>query len=425
MEQAISTYLLRLRRSNPFLATISLMANYKFDSSSELFQTDGNVIRINSDYFQPLTEAERTGLLLHLTLHTALLHPIRLGVRDTQIWNMAADIVVNNIILEAGDFTPPRNTVVEPRYTDSSVEQVYEALMSLPKEHTSLRTAALNLPSQAGESNGEENQGQSQNQHESQQQPNAHQVKQVLQQLYPYHRDLGSLGNVEAENETPHEVQKRSVEKSAQYWQGALRKAEAAARLSCQSQGHMPAGLLLEIDQMMSPILDWRSLLWQFVVRTPDDYSGYDRRFIHQGLYLDQLESERLNVLVAVDTSGSIDQEELTQFISELIGIANAYHFIEIELYYVDADIYGPYELSEDMQKMPPQGGGGTDFDVFYQEVVENQNQNNLDLVVYFTDGYGDFPEHEPTTETIWVVTCGGLDSDSFPFGSVARLSNN
>ena len=428
MEQAISTYLLRLRRSNPFLATISLMANYKFDSSSELFQTDGSVIRINSDYFKPLTEAERTGLLLHLTLHTALLHPIRLGVRDAQIWNMAADIVVNNIILDAGDFTPPRNTAVEPRYTDASVEQVYEALQSLPKEHASLRTAALNMPSQSGDCNGEEKQAQGQDQQgknkQSPQQPNAHQVKQVLEQLYPCHKDLGGSDSAEVQSETSHDVQKRSAEKSAQYWQGALRKAEAAARLSSQSQGHMSTGLLLEIDQMMSPILDWRSLLWQFVVRTPDDYSGYDRRFIHQGLYLDQLESERLNVLVAIDTSGSIDQEELTQFISELLGIANAYHFIKIELYYVDVDIYGPYELSEDMQKMPPQGGGGTDFDVFYQEVVDNKNQNNLDLIVYFTDGYGDFPEQEPATETMWVVTCGGLDSVSFPFGVIARLSN-
>ena len=419
MEQAISTYLLRLRRSNPFLATISLMANYKFDSNCELFQTDGRVISIDRSYFNPLTDVERTGLLLHLTLHSALLHAIRQGVRETRIWNIAADIVVNNIILEAGDFEPPRNTAVETQYKDLSVEQVYETLTSLPKENDSLYKAAMNMPSQPKDGCGEKNQQSGKTQH-----PNNYQISQLLNQLYPCHKDLQQPSQGTSKTETSLHEQKKATEKTSQYWQGALRKADAVARLSSQSQGNIPAGLFLEIGQMMTPVLDWRSLLWHFVVRTPDDFNGYDRRFIHQGLYLDQLESERLNVLVAIDTSGSIDQEELTQFISELMGIASSYYFIHIELYYVDADIYGPYELSEEMENMPPQGGGGTDFDVFYRAVVEKKDQNSLDLVVYFTDGYGEFPEQEPTTETMWVVTCGGLNNESFPFGTVARLSN-
>ena len=417
MEEVISRYLLKLRRSNPFLATVSLMANYRFDSSTELFETDGRVITINTDYFSPLTESERTGLLLHLTLHSALLHPHRLASRDPGIWNVAADIVVNNIIVEAGDFTPPKNTAIEPKYRDLSVEQVYEALLALFKDHLALQTAALKLPKENEQQNPDFSDQQS-----GSAEPTTSQRRQVIEQLYACQKDL--VGRSTQDQSGRPQKPAHTFEKSAQYWQGALRRAEAAARLNSQSQGNIPAGLHLEIGQMMSPIMDWRSLLWQFVVRTPDDYGGYDRRFVHQGLYLDHLESERLNVLVAIDTSGSISEEELTHFMSELLSIANAYHFIVIELYYVDADIYGPYELSEQLDEMMPRGGGGTNFDVFYEKVVNNKHQSELDLVVYFTDGFGDFPTQEPGAETMWVVTFGGLDSDSFPFGTVARLSN-
>ncbi len=436
MEQVISTYLLKLRRANPFLATISLLANYRFDTACELFETDARVVRINSEYFGPLTETERTGLLLHLTLHAALLHPIRQGGRDARVWNMAADIVVNNIITEAGDFTPPRQTAVEPKYRDLSVEQVYENLMSLPKQHASLSQAALNMPSQPPDNNQSASRQQACSltvaaqsaQHAVKQpqpggQPTAYQIQQVLQQLYPCHNDLSvAKPGTEALHQQT-EKQKQAAAQTTQYWRGALRKAEAAARLAGQAQGQLPAGLLREIEQMLDPVMNWRWLLWHFVVRTPDDFEGFDRRFVHQGLYLDQLESSRLKVLVAIDTSGSIEPEELAQFVSELDAIAHAYHFIQIELYYVDADIYGPYQLSDGLDQAPPQGGGGTDFAVFYQQVVANKAPNDLDLIIYFTDGFGEFPPQEPSTETLWVVTAGGLASESFPFGEVARLS--
>ncbi len=461
MDQAISRYLLKLRRANPFLATISLLANYQFDQGVDLFDTDARTIRINLNYFNSISETQKTGLLLHLTLHSALLHPIRLGARNLQVWNIAADIVVNNIIEESGDFQPPEQTAVEPKFKDLSVEQVYEKLMSMPKKHPSVKQAAMKMPlgSKSAEQTAEAKQKSSKNNS----QPNNHQIEQVLQSLYPCHIDLNTCasgvpnshnkphsGNSKKDsmssganrvhkeksnkkNEKKHDLSqqarmnsevKRQAEQTTQHWRNALRKAEMASRMAAKNQGQLPAGLMLELDQMMNPIMDWRWLLWRFVVRTPDDFEGFDRRFVHQGLYLDQLESNRLNVLVAVDTSGSIERDELTQFISELQGICHAYDFIKVELYYVDADIYGPFSLADGLDKAPPQGGGGTDFAVFYEQVVDQLNSNDVDIITYFTDGFGDFPLKAPSIETMWVVTSGGLDSQSFPFGEVARLSH-
>ena len=438
MDAVISSYLLKLRRANPFLATISLMANYRFDEVVNLFATDARLISINPQYFATLNSDEKTGLLLHLTLHAALLHPIRLGSRNAETWNIAADIVVNNIIEEAGQFIPPPKTAVEPKYKDFSVEQVYEELMSLHKKHPSLKQAALNMPDSPDclpiDSSD------SQHNHNKNSQPNAFQLQQVLNNLYPHHADLKRLGesskkqlamnksNSGRTNLTQKKhrdsVVKQQKEKVTQHWRGALRKAEVAVRMSGKGRGEVPAGLLLEIDKMMNPEIDWRWLLWQFVVRTPDDFEGFDRRFIHQKVYLDQLESNRLNVVVAVDTSGSIDRSDLTQFMSELLDITQSYDFIQIKLYYVDSDIYGPYDLIDGFDEAPPQGGGGTDFVVFFKEVLENNPSSETDLIVYFTDGDGFFPYNIPEVETLWVVTAGGIPDDEFPFGQVARLSN-
>lgn len=435
MDQEISAHLLKLRRTNPFLATISLFANYRFDQSVHLFETDGDLIRINSDYFKRLQPKQKTGVLLHITLHTALQHAARAGARNASIWNIAADIVVNNIILESGDFISPPNTAVESKYSDHSVEQVYETLTHLHNKSAAFKSAAMNVqssecssgkpvPTQDSSANGAKDDPNAQLDESAKNttikntnSPSTSQIQTLLESLYPCHSDLKSEPSTSTEKPTT------SAAKTQLYWQNAFRKAEIAERFGSKLQGDLPAGLLREIDLIMNPELDWKWLLWNFVVRTPSDFEGFDRRFIHQGLYLDQLESNRLNVLVAVDTSASIEQHELTQFLSELTSIIHIYHFIQVELYYVDADIYGPFELSSSDQLDPPIGGGGTDFSVFYEKVVENYEGDSLDVIVYFTDGYGEFPANSSPVDTLWIVTSGGLESELFPFGQVARLA--
>lgn len=414
MDQEISAHLLKLRRTYPFLATISLFAKYKFDHSVELFATDGTFTSINPDYFSELQSAEKTGVLLHITLHTALLHALRCGMRNQPVWNIAADIVVNNIILESGDFEVPPCTAVDKKYSTFSVEQVYEALMCLHNKSDVVRRAALEVKS----SNVMKGNTPSEGKPPVNSSPTVIQIQTVLEALYPHVKDLKVTTSTQAG--IGDEVE---YSKNKQYWQGALRKAGAAERLSAQQQGVLPLGLLREVGNIMFPELDWRSMLWNFVVRTPVDFEGIDRRFAHQGLYLDSLDSCRLNVLVAIDTSGSIDDTQLTKFVSELQAITSAYHMINVVLYYVDADIYGPYELAGCGNNSCPRGGGGTDFSVFYENVVNNYADNELDLVVYFTDGYGKFPENIPSVETLWIVTFGGLESEFFPYGVVARLT--
>jgi len=425
MDREISAYLVKLRREHPFLATLSLYMDYQFTDRVEYFDTDGRKTRINPQYFGQLNADERIGTLLHVTLHSALLHPIRRGARESAIWNIAADIVANEIIAE-GNFQPPPQTASEPRYAGLSVEQVYAKLLA----------SATRLMSAAGEQGLEQNttadggpkqfaalsqsQGEDDSEQDGQCSPSgawdSRQVDTVkaMQTLYPATSDLREPGR---EGRPNARAERKRLES---YWKQAITRAHTVEQLSSKTQGDLPAGLARAIDQVLNPQLDWRTMLWRFMAKTPCDYSGFDRRFVHQGLYLDHLEGESLTVHIAIDTSGSIDENELAQFRAEVESIMRCYATIKGQLYFVDADVYGPYPMSRATRVAQAQGGGGTDFDVFFEQLESHRDPFEEALCIYLTDGFGEFPDSPPPLSVLWVVTSDGREN--FPFGEVARL---
>lgn len=213
--------------------------------------------------------------------------------------------------------------------------------------------------------------------------------------------------------------QARQAEVEA-HWRNALQQAAVVAR--SVNQGKLPAGMERELSLLTSPQLDWRSYLWRYLAQTPTDFSGFDRRFIGRGLYLESLVGESVQVYVAVDTSGSIDNEQLRMFLSEVQGILNAYPHLQCDLYYADAEAYGPYPLNPDSIIPSPKSGGGTSFVPFFTKVQEGWDGITGEVCIYLTDGYGTFPEQPPQLPVLWVVTPGGLDLAEFPFGEAVRL---
>lgn len=127
-----------------------------------------------------------------------------------------------------------------------------------------------------------------------------------------------------------------------------------------------------------------------------------------------------MTVAVHIDTSGSLNSAEAQgQFLAELNAILSAYPNMQISLTYGDTDLHGPYELTRDTAVPPPKGGGGTDFVPFFKCAEDLEPGTPL---VVFTDGYGSFPDRCDHS-CLWVVSEGGLPSDHFPFGEVARLA--
>ncbi len=173
---------------------------------------------------------------------------------------------------------------------------------------------------------------------------------------------------------------------------------------------------------MRVPRLDWRTLLWRYLVQTPTDFAGFDRRFVGQGTYLEMLDSQSLRVYVVVDTSGSIAKGALELFIAEVQAILRAYPHLRCELFYADMKLYGPYPLTARSELPAPQGGGGTDFRPFFRALAQRSDPHAASVAIYLTDGWGAFPSAPPRCPTLWVVTPGGRDLGAFPFGEAMRL---
>ena len=383
-EKIISASLLRLRMRSPFFATLALFARFIPTQNISTAATDGKDIIFNPDYLLSLPTPQQDGLLLHEVLHAALLHVLRRGVRDKEVWNIAADIVVNGIIYQQGYFDLPSGGIRDQKLEHLSVEEIYELLQQQCSHCLS------NPDLLEGMGGGMEGSAEAGDAYSSSQ----------LQRL----DSLSAAKKAELES----------------HWRNAMQQATVIARTT--SQGTLPAGMAREIGALDSAQLDWRSYLWRYLVKTPTDYTEFDRRFIGRGLYLETLQGESVKVYVAVDTSGSIDNRLLKMFLSEVKGILSSYPHLECELYYADADVYGAYELNPDSTIPQPQGGGGTSFVPFFHKINNSWDGMTTTVCVYLTDGYGTFPNTPPELPVLWVVTPGGLDLSQFPFGETVRL---
>ena len=127
------------------------------------------------------------------------------------------------------------------------------------------------------------------------------------------------------------------------YWRNALEQAQIVAQSSVA--GKMPAGLQRELGSVKHARIDWRSYLWRYLTNTPTDFADFDRRYVGSGTYLETLSGESLNILLCIDTSGSVDQTQLQELVAEVTGILRTYRQLRCELYYADTELHGPYLL--------------------------------------------------------------------------------
>lgn len=375
---AVSAALTRICQRNSFFGALALHARVEASGALPTAATDGRDIFLNPAFFGGLDAAEQEALLLHEVLHAALSHVPRRGGRDAKRWNIAADIVVNGMLASEG-YRLPAGGVRDSGLEHLSVEEVYDLLARRSRRAPEQQAGDLleERPGDAGPP-----------------------------------RDQGELGEREA--------RASGADGGEEQWEQARRQARMVAEGSVY--GKLPAGMERELGQVGAGRLDWRSRLWRYIVRTPTDFQGFDRRFVGDELYLDGLDGETLHVAVAVDTSGSIDRGLLADFIGEVQAILRAYPHLRCELFYADAALHGPYRIGPRAAIPAPVGGGGTDFRPFFQRLEGERRRGRRPVAIYLTDGYGRFPERPSRCPTLWVVTPGGIDLSRLPFGEGARL---
>jgi predicted metal-dependent peptidase len=378
----VSASLLRMHARSAFFTSLALFARFEVSYEIPTAATDGRSIFVNPHFFDTLTTAEQDAVLVHEVLHAALLHVPRRGGRDPQLWNIAADIVVNGMLVQER-YDLPTGGLRNQQLEHLSVEEVYEQLL---REQPS---------------------------DEPQPQPQPDLLERSPADAQAADADAPGPGSGPADAE----ARNRALEK---HWQQAHEQARIVAEET--AIGTAPAGMARELGSLSPAKLDWRSYLWRFLVQTPTDFQHFDRRFVGRGMYLETISGEHLNVLLAVDTSGSIDRQAVELFLGEVRGILRAYPHLRCDLYYADAEVYGPHRLTPSSPLPPVVGGGGTDFRPFFARIPTYRPPWEPSVAIYLTDGYGEFPERAPRCPVLWVVTPGGIALERFPFGQAVRL---
>ena len=400
----LSASIFRLTSAAPFFAALARYARLESSLEIPTAATDGISIFWNPDFLRSLSKLERDAVLLHEVLHCALSHITRRGLREAKLWNIACDIVVNGMITAEGKFTLPKGHIRMPDLEHLAVEEVYALLQKqMPILELPMLDLHENAPSDCQGQGNQDGDGKSEQNGDRKGDKDSGGNSASIQDSKGKQAHMGL---------TP--AQKARLE---QHWREAMRRAE----MTCRNQGSQPVGMQRELARLGRSQLNWQALLARFLIRTPNDFTGFDRRFVHQKLYLEALEGESVQTYVCIDTSGSIGNSEMNLLFTEVQAVLRAYPQVSCELFFADAALYGSFQIKPQSKMPAPQGGGGTDFRPFFAH-LEKQRLGSDAVAIYLTDGYGEFPQKKPRLPVLWVVKPGGLESALFPFGTVIRM---
>lgn len=202
------------------------------------------------------------------------------------------------------------------------------------------------------------------------------------------------------------------------------KKRTIQASQRAKSQGSLPAGVERTIEDLLYPKLNWRKLLNRYVKRHRGGKLNWrrpNRRWIQQGVYYPVKREKELKAAVAIDTSGSISEEELRDFLSEMKGILTSFRSFKVRMFAADADIHteATAESLQDFEQFQTEikGRGGTD----YRPVIEELREDDIDVLVYLGDMRATFPDRAPPFDVVWVVSEEG-EPENPPFGEVVEM---
>lgn len=367
----------------PFFASILLPMVMSEDKSCPTMGTDGETMIYNPDWIETLTLAETTFVLAHETLHCVFDHMGRRGEKNHNVYNQAADYIINELLVNEKIGTMPKQGLYNPKLVKDgggTAEGVYNILIKDEKnksKNAGDKGGALDNVNDAGTNNGSKP------------------------------TDAATL-----------------AEKSAQ-----LKVRVIQAKNAAKMQGKLSAGLERLVDEATKPLIDWREVLRRFVserAKSEYTFARPKRRFLGEDFYLPSLSGERMGVLtIAVDCSGSVDQDLLSMFASEVNAIREDLMPSRIEIVYFDSEVCKTEIVEpEDTLKIKAVGGGGTAFSPVFN-YINKQNEEPV-CVIFLTDLVCDDFGPMPDYPVLWV--CLENLTDGFknpPFGEIVEVRND
>jgi predicted metal-dependent peptidase len=374
LETQIVKTRVKMLKNSPFFGTLLLHTQWREEESISTAATDGQVLLLNREFMESLSAAHFQSVLLHEMLHMALSHVERMKDKfeiDPQTSNIAADIVVNGIIQDNG-LSLPEEAVTDNDLKHLSVREIYSILKQKQEEDPDY------LKNKYGYSDANEC-------------------------LKPGKKESGGSS-------------------SSTNWNDVINKAKTIA--SMKKAGARGAGIRRIFKELFEPRVNWRDALYRYITAAKTDFEGFDRRFVSNGLYLDDLGGGKINIVAFIDTSASVDEELLGEFVKELRFAVNALPQISGKLYYFDTKLYYQGEIEEINDVPQVQGGGGTSFKPIMaklDKLVEEDSTSSV-LGLILTDGFASMHLDEPNCSMMWCISPGGINDEEVPFGEVIRI---
>lgn len=232
--------------------------------------------------------------------------------------------------------------------------------------------------------------------------------------------------NVMGDGDGPPSVSAKDLEQIRNEIKSAVIQAAQSA-----GAGNIPAGVRRMIEELTEPKMDWRELLEMHIKSAQkDDYTfrrvskrswGVSQQLGRKLIFPGQNDAETIDVVCVIDTSGSMTQKMLTDFLSEVKGIMEMFPDFTLRLLTFDTQVYDymvftPENIDE-IHAYPMSGGGGTMFECVFDFLKEEEIEPAK--MVFMTDGYpcGTWGD-EDFCDTLFVIH--GSHNIIPPFGAVA-----
>ena len=319
--------------------------------------TDGRHLYYNTEFFSKMSSKEIEFVIAHEILHCVFDHMTRREDRDPQLHNIACDYIVNNTLMDQNIGEKPKDVQIfqDFKYSGWSSEAVYDDIYKKGKK--------------AMEKLGK-----------------------LLDEHIDWEKEQGAGAGKGKDKDKKGGSQptytKAEMDKiKDEIKESMIQSAQAAGK------ENLPEAIKRIINQFTEPKMNWRELLQQqidSVLKNDYSWARPSRKGWHSGVILPgTLNEQTIDLCIAIDTSGSIREEQTRDFLGEVQGIMDQYRDFKIKIWCFDTEIHNEQDITPhegDLQSYEIQGGGGTDFDANFEYMKENDIQPKK--FIMFTDGY-------------------------------------
>jgi predicted metal-dependent peptidase len=380
---------------HPFFGNMA--TRLKIEAADDWLMTaavDGRKLYFNTQFFNAMDNKEVEFVIAHEILHMVYDHLGRREDRDPLLYNIAADYIVNNLLVDDRIGKKPKivDCFQDFKYRGWSSEDVYDELFKQAKK------------------NGEE-------------------FLEQLGEMLDEHLDLEG-GDEEGDGEGNGKGRPRYSKAELDQIRDEIKEAMIQAA-SAAGAGNVPAGVARLIKEMTESKMNWRELLRQQIqstIKSDYTFARPSRKGWHTGAILPGMNfADTIDITVGLDMSGSIGNAQAADFLSEVKGIMEEFKDYRIKVWCFDTKVYNEQDFSaeggEDLMDYEIKGGGGTDFDANWKYMKDHDIQPKK--FIMFTDGYpwnswGD-PDY---CDTIFIIHGHPDRNLEAPFGVTAHYED-